>query len=193
MSNLHRRVDLRFNIILFTLFALIALAGYGGFQQIRQELLNEQITINAGRTEALAKRIDQWLVTRKTEVATLANTPVIRTMDWSQAGPFLKGKHAQMPWFYIFAHIQPDGTYYNSRVDFAKGQNLSDRAHFKAAMQGQVYASDPVNSRTLDVDIVAVTSPIFRSDRKGADIIGVFGGMIDTGTIVEELKRFARS
>ena len=191
MSNLHRRVDLRFNIILFTLFALIALAGYGGFQQIRQELLNEQITINAGRTEALAKRIDQWLVTRKTEVATLANTPVIRTMDWSQAGPFLKGKHAQMPWFYIFAHIQPDGTYYNSRVDFAKGQNLSDRAHFKAAMQGQVYASDPVNSRTLDVDIVAVTSPIFRSDRKGADIIGVFGGMIDTGTIVEELKRFS--
>ena len=82
MSNLHRRVDLRFNIILFTLFALIALAGYGGFQQIRQELLNEQITINAGRTEALAKLIDQWLVTRKTEVATLANTPVIRTMDW---------------------------------------------------------------------------------------------------------------
>jgi signal transduction histidine kinase len=96
-----------------------------------------------------------------------------------------------MPWFYIFAHINPDGSYYNSKVDFAKGQNLSDRAHFKAALAGRVYASDPVNSRTLNADIVAVTSPIYRSDAKGSDIIGVFGGMIDTSTIVQELSRFS--
>jgi signal transduction histidine kinase/CheY-like chemotaxis protein len=191
MNSSANRVDLRFNIILFSLFAIVALGGWFGFQQIRQELLNEQLTINAGKTEALTKRIDQWLVTRKTEVSTLANTPVIRSMDWDQAGPFLKAKHEQMPWFYIFAHINPDGTYYNSKVDFAKGQNLKDRAHFKAAIQGEVYASDPVNSRTLDADIVAVTSPIYRSDRKGAEIIGVFGGMIDTNTIVSELKRFS--
>ncbi len=190
MKNIVDRVDLRFNIVLFGLFAVVAIAGYLGFQQIRKELLNEQLTINAAKTEALVKRVDQWLITRKTEVATLANTPTIRSMDWAQAGPFLKAKHEQMPWFYIFAHINPDGTYYNSKVDFAKGQNLSDRAHFIAAMKGEVYASDPVNSRTLNNDIVAVTSPIYRSDRKGDDIIGVFGGMIDTTTIVDELKKF---
>ena len=190
MKNIVDRVDLRFNIVLFGLFAVVAIAGYLGFQQIRKELLNEQLTINAAKTEALVKRVDQWLITRKTEVATLANTPTIRSMDWAQAGPFLKAKHEQMPWFYIFAHINPDGSYYNSKVDFAKGQNLSDRAHFIAAMKGEVYASDPVNSRTLNNDIVAVTSPIYRSDRKGDDIIGVFGGMIDTTTIVDELKKF---
>jgi signal transduction histidine kinase/DNA-binding NarL/FixJ family response regulator len=48
-----------------------------------------------------------------------------------------------------------------------------------------------VVSRTLGADIVAVTSPIYRTDSKGADIIGVFGGMIDTTTIVEELSRFS--
>jgi signal transduction histidine kinase/CheY-like chemotaxis protein len=191
MKHIADRVDLRFNIVLFGLFAAVAVAGYLGFQQIRQELLNEQLTINAAKTEALVKRVDQWLITRKTEVSTLANTPTIRSMDWAHAGPFLKAKHEQMPWFYIFAHINPDGTYYNSKVDFAKGQNLSDRAHFIAAMKGEVYASDPVNSRTLNNDIVAVTSPIFRSDRKGDDIIGVFGGMIDTTTIVDELKKFS--
>jgi hypothetical protein len=191
MKNLADRVDLRFNIVLFGLFAAVAVAGYLGFQQIRTELLNEQLTINTAKTEALVRRVDQWLITRKTEVATLANTPTIRSMDWTQSGPFLKAKHEQMPWFYIFAHINPDGTYYNSKVDFAGGQNLSDRAHFIAAMKGEVYASDPVNSRTLDNDIVAVTSPIYRSDRKGAEIIGVFGGMIDTTTIVEELSRFS--
>ena len=191
MDEKTQRVDLRFNLILFGFFVLIGLGGYLGFVQIRNELLNEQITISAAKTDALAKRIDQWLVTRKTEVSTLANTPVIRSMDWAQAGPFLKAKHEQMPWFYIFAHINPDGTYYNSKVDFAKGQNLSDRAHFKAAMQGRVYASDPVNSRTLNADIVAVTSPVFRTDAKGAEIIGVFGGMIDTTTILQELSRFS--
>jgi signal transduction histidine kinase/CheY-like chemotaxis protein len=191
MDEKTQRVDLRFNLILFGFFVLIGLGGYLGFVQIRNELLNEQITISAAKTDALAKRIDQWLVTRKTEVSTLANTPVIRSMDWAQAGPFLKAKHEQMPWFYIFAHINPDGTYYNSKVDFAKGQNLSDRAHFRAAMEGRVYASDPVNSRTLSADIVAVTSPIWATDAKGAGIIGVFGGMIDSSTIVQELAKFA--
>ena len=190
-SSTDARVDLRFNLILLAFFALVAAAGWFGFVQIRRELFDEQLTINSAKTDALARRVDQWLVTRKTEVSTLANTPLIRSMDWAQAGPFLKGKHEQMPWFYIFAHINPDGTYYNSKVDFAKGQNLSDRAHFKAAMEGRVYASDPVNSRTLKADIVAVTSPIFRSDAKDSDIVGVFGGMIDTSTIVQELSKFS--
>jgi len=111
-------------------------------------------------------------------------------MDWSKSGPFLKQKHSAMPWFYIFAHINPDGTYYNSKVDFAEGKNLSDRAHFQASINGKVYASDPVVSRTLGTDIVAVTSPIYRTDASNSDIIGVFGGMIDTTTILEELDRF---
>lgn len=135
-------------------------------------------------------RISRWLERRKTEIATLANTPVVRSMDWSKSGPFLKQKHAAMPWFYIFAHINPDGTYYNSKVDFAEGKNLSDRAHFQASINGKVYASDPVVSRTLGTDIVAITSPIYRTDTTTSDIIGVFGGMIDTTTILEELARF---
>jgi signal transduction histidine kinase/DNA-binding response OmpR family regulator len=187
----NERIDLRFNIILFAFFAVIGVLGYLGFASIRAELLNEQIAILQEKTSGVAHRVDRWLLTRKTEISTLANTPVIRSMDWKEAGPFLKAKHEQMPWFYIFAHINPDGTYYNSKVDFAKGQNLSDRSHFKASIQGRVYASDPVVSRTLGADIVAVTSPIYRTDSKGADIIGVFGGMIDTTTIVEELSRFS--
>jgi len=191
MKRQDERIDLRFNVILFAFFGVIGVLGYLGFSSIRAELMNEQIAILQEKTNGVAHRVDRWLLTRKTEISTLANTPVIRSMDWKEAGPFLKAKHEQMPWFYIFAHINPDGTYYNSKVDFAKGQNLSDRAHFKAAMQGRVYASDPVNSRTLNADIVAVTSPIYRTDTKGADIIGVFGGMIDTSTIVEELSRFS--
>ncbi len=191
MKRQDERIDLRFNITLFAFFGVIGVLGYLGFASIRAELLNEQIAILQEKTNGVAHRVDRWLLTRKTEISTLANTPVIRSMDWKEAGPFLKAKHELMPWFYIFAHINPDGTYYNSKVDFAKGQNLSDRAHFKAAMQGRVYASDPVNSRTLNADIVAVTSPVFRTDAKGADIIGVFGGMIDTTTIVQELSRFS--
>lgn len=185
-----RTTDTRFNVILVLVFVAIAAAGYVAFDRIKAELLREQVAINVAETEALAERIDRWLAVRKTEVSTLANTPVVRSMDWDQAGPFLKAKHATMPWFYIFAHISPDGSYYNSQVDFAAGQNLSDRAHFKAAMDGRVYASDPVVSRTLGTDIVAVTAPIYDRDESDASIIGVFGGMIDTSTIVKELATF---
>ena len=184
-------LDLRFNITLAVFFVAVSLVGYLGFAKFRADLLAEELAALQTRTEALSGRVDTWLSLRKAEVATLANTPTVRAMDWAVSGPVLKAAHERMPWFYIFAQINPDGSYYNSRIDFARGQNLSDRAHFKAAMQGRVYASDPVVSRTLGTDIVAVTSPIFRGDQAGAEVIGVFGGMIDTSTIVRELASFA--
>lgn len=179
-----------FLIGFFLLFVVVSSLGYYGYNSIRNNLVQEQIELNIAETRALEARISRWLERRKTEISTLANTPVVRSMDWSKSGPFLKQKHVTMPWFYIFAHINPDGTYYNSKVDFAEGKNLSDRAHFLASIEGRVYASDPVVSRTLGTDIVAVTSPIYRTDETTSDIIGVFGGMIDTTTILEELARF---
>lgn len=191
MESTESKVGYGFSVV-FALFAvLVSVLGYMGYTTLKSELRAEQTLLNQGKAEALAVRIDRWLATRKTEISTLANTPVIRSMDWDRAGPFLKQKHESYPWFYIFAHINPDGTYYNSKVDFAEGKNLSDRAHFQASIAGNVYASDPVVSRTLGTDIVAVTSPIYASDQTGADIIGVFGGMIDTSTIVSELGAFS--
>jgi len=181
----------KFILGLLVLFVIVTSFGFYGYTVIRNNLIQEQIEINQAATRALEARISRWLERRKTEISTLANTPVVRSMDWSKSGPFLKQKHEAMPWFYIFAHINPDGTYYNSKVDFAEGRNLSDRAHFQASIEGRVYASDPVVSRTLGTDIVAVTSPIYESDLENSKIIGVFGGMIDTSTIVEELSRFS--
>lgn len=164
MKVVQRNSNQNFSIALALLFATVLILGSFGFASLKEEMLREQISSNQAHALALESQIDKWLSIRKAEIATLANTPVIRTMDWGQAGPFLKAKHQQMPWFYIFAHINPDGTYYNSKVDFAEGKNLSDRAHFKASIAGNVYASDPVVSRTLGTDIVAVTSPIYSSD-----------------------------
>jgi len=190
MDSNEQRNHSRFTFIFVALALITATLVYAGYTTLKQELFAEQVVVNQSKTEALAVRVDRWLSTRKTEISALANTPVIRAMDWSQSGPFLKAKHEAYPWFYIFAQINPDGTYYNSKVDYAEGQNLADRAHFKASIAGNVYASDPVVSRTLGTDIVAVTSPVYQSDQANAEIIGVFGGMIDTSTIVDELSRF---
>ena len=182
--------DIKFKLILLVAFMVAVFFGYKVFDRTKKEFIDTQISINDSKSRVLESRIDQWLLQRKTEVATLANTPIIRTMDWNKSGPFLKSKHNRMPWFYIFAHINPDGSYYNSKVDFAKGKNLKDRVHFEAAMQGRVYASDPVASKTLGSNIVAITSPIYSNDSLNSDIIGVFGGMIDSQTIVSELSTF---
>lgn len=192
MKVVQRNSNQNFSVALALFFTTVLILGSFGFASLKEEMLREQISSNQAQALALESQIDNWLSIRKAEMATLANTPVIRTMDWSQAGPFLKAKHQQMPWFYIFAHINPDGTYYNSKVDFAEGKNVSDRAHFKASIAGNVYASDPVVSRTLGTDIVAVTSPIYSSDDPSKEIIGVLGGMIDTSTIKTVLSNFER-
>lgn len=179
-----------FTILMSVLLIALLCVGFVGFLQFREQLLADQVEAVEQRTERLRVLVDEWLLLRKTEIAALGNTPTIRSMDWEKSGPFLKEKHKAWPWFYIFAHINPDGSYYNSKVDFAKGRNLSDRAHFKASIGGRVYASDPVVSRTLGTDIVAVTSPIYDRDGDGASIIGVFGGMIDTQTIKSQLAAF---
>ena len=120
MSDTSRnRFDLRFNAILLGFFLLLAVSSSFLFGHLRANLLGEQIILNADKTQRVAMEIQMWLEKRKTEISTLANTPVIRTMDWKRSGSFLKNKHQTMPWFYIFAHISPDGSYYNSKVGFA--------------------------------------------------------------------------
>lgn len=137
-----------------------------------------------------ANKIDRWLGTRKAEIEILAHTPPVRSMNWSVAEPYLKSEVNRLQEFQHFALIDPDGSYFTTKVGRAL-INVSDRQHFKKAMAGEVYVSDPTISRTLKgQSIVPISAPVWSNsansiDKTAEKPIGVMNGVISIDRIAE--------
>lgn len=175
---------------------LVGVGAYISYRVVRNLFLENLKANVLQQVQDSGNTVDQWLIARKHEVNTLANTPTLRTMDWDVVGPFLKPEIEKLDDFYLFGMIYPDGNYYNTKVDKAEGKNLSDRAHFKAAIQGDTYVSDPVISRTTDIPVVAVTAPVWQQPSDvltSAEPIGVVAGIIDIDRLVNVIKKLEAS
>ncbi|WP_333157876.1 cache domain-containing protein [Microcoleus sp. Pol14C4] len=137
-----------------------------------------------------ANKIDRWLGTRKAEIEILANTPPVRSMNWSVAEPYLKSEVNRLQEFQHFALIEPNGSYFTTKVGRAL-ITVSDRQHFKKAMAGEVYVSDPTISRTLKgQSIVPISAPVWSNsansiDKTAQKPIGVMNGVISIDRIAE--------
>ncbi|MBW4494652.1 MAG: histidine kinase [Oscillatoria princeps RMCB-10] len=149
----------------------IALASY----QVVRELILQQL-----REKALLEvqqginEIDRWLATRKAEVETIANTPVVGSLDWEVSGSYLKSEVERLKEYHHFTFAYSDGSFYTTKVGYAQGQNILDRLWFQRAMAGQVYVSDPLTSRTTGIVQVLVAAPVGERSQPQA----VLGGAI---------------
>ena len=160
---------------------LMGATAYFSYRAVRSLLL-ENLQGNALlEVQTSVGTLDEWLTQKKAEVSTMARTPNLQSMDWEQAGPYLISELDNSQDFYFLSMIYPNGEYYSTKVGKAVGKNLRDRAHIQAALAGQVFVSDPVNSRTLEGErIVAVTAPIPQEVNSAEDSPrGVLAGLID--------------
>ena len=139
------------------------------------------------RVQHEVDEIDNWLVTRKAEIAMLANTPTFRTMDWSVAEPYLTSEASRLKDFYFFAMINPDGS--QNTTGKGRAKNVKDREYFKRAMSGQVYVSDPVISRTHNGATVPMGAPVWSIPPAHRRPIGIIGAAIKIDRIVEVVNR----
>lgn len=174
---------------------LVSIATFSSYQVVRELILEKLKKNSLLEVQLGADNIDQWLASKKIEAYTTANTPTFRTMDWSIVQPFLKSKELRSPDFFFFAMINPDGSYYTTKVGKAKA-NLKDRKHIKRAIAGQINVSDPVISRTLDVLMVFVATPVWSDDPNIKQPIGILAGAISTNRmrqIVSSLQYGANS
>lgn len=154
-------------IIIGATTVVISLSAYGGYRAMRSLILqnlkeNALLEVQQGVND-----IDQWLIARKTEVESLANTPTLRTMDWSLVGSYLKEEIKQSgnivafsDVFFIFAMVEPDGSFYNTKVD-RSAKNASHREYFQRAMQGETTVSDPFIGLETDIPTIAIAAPIW--------------------------------
>lgn len=163
----------------------VATVSYFGVRQLILENL-KQNALNSVQAEA--SEIDRWLATRKAEVETIASTPILRSMDWSQIKPYLEREVQRSRDFTSFSLIRADGTFQSSN----EGEgNVSDRRHFQQAMAGKVYVSDPLISRATDLPIIAIAAPILALPPQPPRPIGVTGGAIDIERVEEVVENIS--
>lgn len=120
--------------------------------------------------------IDQWLAVRRTEVEMLANHAAVRSLNWSTASPLLKAERDRLQDFFSFVMIQRDGTFWNTKVGYAKGLNLGDRPYFKTAMTGETTVSDPFTARSSGDTLIAIAAPIRTTTQPNQLPSGVLNG-----------------
>ena len=115
-----------------------SIIGCISYQSVRRLIITKSERNALLEVRERGNNIDRWLGTRKAEIETLANTPPVRSMNWSVAEPYLKSEVIRLQEFQHFALINPDGSYFTTKVGRAL-INVSDRQHFKQAMAGKVY------------------------------------------------------
>ncbi|MEG4037992.1 cache domain-containing protein [Microcoleus sp. S11D4] len=196
-SRFKGKYDLAYKIVLLIVgVAIVAasIAGYISYQSVRR-LIVDNLERNALlEVKQRGNKIDRWIGTKKAEIELLANTPSVRSMNWSVAGPYLKSEVNRLQDFEHLALIDPDGFYFTTKVGRAL-INVSDRQHFKKAMAGEVYVSDPTISRTLkQQSIVPISAPVRSNsanflDKTADKPIGVMNGIISTDRIAEVVKK----
>lgn len=157
----------------------VSLATYYSYQVLRNSFL-ESLKQNAIlEVQQGVDKVDKWLATQKAETAAIARTPTLQTMDWSQVEPYYRSELTILKDFFYFAMVNPDGSFYSTKVGFAKGKNIKDRKHVIEAMTGKIYVSDPVPARSLnDTTIVVVTAPVWSVNPEDKTPIGVTSGIM---------------
>jgi two-component system, NtrC family, sensor kinase len=166
-------------------FGAIAIASYHMVRELIVEQLKEKALLEVRRG---ADDIDQWLAIQRTEVQTLANTPIVRSLNWLAAEPYLQSELNRVNDFFFFTLIKPDGSYYNTIVGQASA-NIKDRDHVKKALAGQVNISDPVISRTTGKPVIFIAAPIWASPKSTTPPIGVFGGSVKVDRLTEVVSQ----
>ncbi|MEG4058479.1 MULTISPECIES: cache domain-containing protein [unclassified Microcoleus] len=167
-----------------------SITGCISYQSVRRLIITKSERNALLEVRERANNIDRWPGTRKAEIEILAYTPPVRSMNWSVAEPYLKSEVNRLQEFQHFALIDPDGSYFTTKVGRAL-INVSDRQHFKKAMAGEVYVSDPTISRTLKgQSIVSISAPVWSSsanslDKKAQKPIGVMNGVISIDRIAQ--------
>jgi signal transduction histidine kinase len=161
----------------------IAVVSYQVVRGLILENLQQQalLKVQQGRDE-----IDQWLSNRKTEVEMLANSPLVRSMDWSVAQPYLKSELQRFKEIHQLTIVNSEGWGANTSVGPHR-KNLKDREWFINAMAGQVSAANPVVSRSTGLLQINISAPIMRVP--GSQKLGAMSGAIAVDRVIQVASR----
>ncbi|MBE9104488.1 histidine kinase, partial [Nostoc cf. edaphicum LEGE 07299] len=141
-------------VILSISISVTAITSYKIIKGLLLDSLKEQALL---KTRQGQDDIDNWLAIRKTEIKTLANSAVVRSLDWPVMEPYLQSELKRLQTFLLMALSIPDGTLINT---YQNRLNVKDREFFQRSMAGETVAADPIIGRTTKQLQIQISTPI---------------------------------
>ncbi|MHC5610370.1 MAG: sensor histidine kinase [Nostoc sp.] len=167
-------------VILSISISATAITSYNIVKGLLLDSLKEQALL---KTRQGQDDIDNWLAIRKTEIKTLANSLVVRSLDWSVMEPYLQSEVTRLQPFLLIALVTPDGALINTQ---GGRPNVKDRDFFQRSMAGETVAADPIIGRTSNQLQIQISSPI--PAEIGTKPAGVLMGGIPINRVVEVIS-----
>ncbi|WP_152593002.1 hybrid sensor histidine kinase/response regulator [Nostoc sphaeroides] len=175
-----------------TLFVVVG--AYFSYQTVRSIMLTNLKGQVLSEVEQSRDEIDHWLAMLKVRVEMLANTDLVRSVDWSIASKYLKAEDQRIEDFSLFGLTTPDG-WRESTVPNSKRANVTDRRWFQRSIAGYVHVGDPMIARANGVSSVPISSPIRRDGNLSSSPIGVVHGSVSVDRIkyVTETLKYGKN
>lgn len=167
-------------IILSISISATAITSYKIVKGLLLTSLKEQVLL---KTRKGQDDIDNWLAIRKTEIKTLANSGVVRSLNWPVIEPYLQSELKRLQTFLLMALATSDSALINTHGDHL---NVKDREFFQRSMAGETIAADPIIGRTTKQLQIQISSPI--PAERGTKPAGVLMGGIPINRVVEVIS-----
>ncbi|HEY9888113.1 MAG TPA: ATP-binding protein, partial [Candidatus Obscuribacterales bacterium] len=123
-----------------------------------------------------AEDIERWLTGLSAQLATLADAPIVETLDWEAAEPYLRAEVVRIDDLATLRLVLPDGQAQGFNGETA---NLLGRQHFQAAIAGRLAVGIPSTDSDLGITSVPIAAPI----QPGFDVestpVGVLQGEVN--------------
>ena len=133
------------------------------YQIVRGLILNSLETNAIMQVQKAGDEIDGWLTSLRSQVEVLANTPAVRSLDWSVAEPYLQLEQDRLSDFYMLLVAKPDGSNYTTIKGLSP--NIKDRIYFRRAVAGEANVDDPIIGRITGTWNAHITAPIWSVPR----------------------------
>ena len=161
-------------LILLSVSVMGGVSYWNARKTMTQEMENSLTTLSRDNAEKLG----MWIAERKSEVAFLANSPLVDQVGSETAMNYLKNENKRNPSFQSFMMADAKGV-----AAFTNGQkaNLSERAYFKQAMEGKTVISNPVIAKDTGTQVVV---PVTGVTRNGTTI-GILGGAVTLADVIK--------
>lgn len=129
-------------------------------------------------SESVAIEVNHQLELWKTQVNYLAQTNMVKSMDFKNIIPYLLARKEIVEQYEMMFIADKSG---QSLTTSGAVASVADRDYFKKALKGEVNVSSNVLiSKASNKPIIAIASPV--KDGSG-NVIGVFGGTIELATL----------
>lgn len=183
MRTLTSRLTFLFTLLLiFSLTALGVTSQYYAANALRDAIESDATSL----AEGTAARVNEWLLSRQSDMQVLSNGPVIRSMDWSLAGEFITAVGQSNPDYAVVWLATLDGS-----MNASNGQNtnLADRDYFQQVLKTKApVISDPILSRTTGQWVTAIAVPVNGADGQLVGVVGASVNLDGVDNIVAEAK-----